>query len=520
MHQRKSQDKAFNDRTSHYRKESVATMKMTKKKATSAILQRIVPVLLMFFVAIALIHTQNMSLKNGQLDADNTKLINSKKRSLAFVSESTPIAIKIPHTRSKLSKVSNQSMPLPVDYHIVFSTTCSAQQDWESYVLFYHAFKVKQPGNVTRIASGCTTQEAKALTDFHENVIQKISDRFHLHLTPDYSNIRVNHDDKRPYKYMNKPFGLRHWLENKLGFAQGRPLPKAWIDDVVILLDPDMILLKPIMHDFSKSHVIWVNGTPSEDRMQVRHGNPMAQQDGYLGNVWLEFNFTFITGDPHSPAYKVNSPTAMKSYNTGPPYLATVKDMWSIAVKWTEMAPLVHDIFPKLFAEMFGFCSATAHLELPHTMIKSIVVSDTTSKNREGWQFVDALPLDQTCHPPETAELPYILHYCKRYLVGTWFWSKYRLRRNFLSCDVDLLEMPPSNITSMLYHFSPPSARGQPIGTMQHMSAKQSKREVFMVCQIIEKVNEAVEYYKQQQCDPKIANLSRTYNFYNYPDNH
>ena len=514
MHRRKSQDTASHDGTSHYRKGSVATI----KEKTGAIL--VVPVFLMVLLVIAMIHTQIMlllNLKEGQDDAGNGKSINYKKHSLAFISERTLIETETPHTRSMSSTESNQSLLLPIDYHIVFSTTCSAQQDWESYVLFYHAFKVKQPGNVTRIASGCNKQEAKALTAFHENVIQKISDRFHLHFTPDYSNIRVNHDDKRPYKYMNKPFGLRHWLENKLGFAEGRPLPEAWINDVVILLDPDMILLKPITHDFSKSRVIWVDAALSGDRMQVRHGNPMAQQDGYLGNVWLEFNFTFITGDPHSPAYKVNISNAMKNYNTGPPYLATVKDMWNIAVKWTEMAPLVHDIFPKLFAEMFGFCSATAHLELPHTMIKSIVVSDTTSKNREGWQLVDALPLDQTCHISETANLPYILHYCKRYLVGKWFWSKYRLRKNFLSCDVDLLEMPPSNITSMLYHFSPPAARGQPIGKMEQMSAKQSKREVFMVCQVIEKVNEAVEHYKRQQCDPKIANLSRTYNFYNYP---
>jgi hypothetical protein len=34
-----------------------------------------------------------------------------------------------------------------VPYHIVFSTSCAPQQHWESYVLFYHAWKVGQPGN-------------------------------------------------------------------------------------------------------------------------------------------------------------------------------------------------------------------------------------------------------------------------------------------------------------------------------------------------------------------------------------
>jgi hypothetical protein len=37
-------------------------------------------------------------------------------------------------------------------YHLVFSTSCGPQQDWESFVFFYHAFKVGQPGNVVRMA--------------------------------------------------------------------------------------------------------------------------------------------------------------------------------------------------------------------------------------------------------------------------------------------------------------------------------------------------------------------------------
>jgi hypothetical protein len=36
-------------------------------------------------------------------------------------------------------------------YHLVFSTSCGPQQDWESFVFFYHAFKVRQPGNVVRV---------------------------------------------------------------------------------------------------------------------------------------------------------------------------------------------------------------------------------------------------------------------------------------------------------------------------------------------------------------------------------
>jgi hypothetical protein len=57
------------------------------------------------------------------------------------------------------------------DYHVVFSTSCSEQQNWESFVFFYHANKVQQPGSVTRIASGCTAQQAKEQTDFFNRYI-------------------------------------------------------------------------------------------------------------------------------------------------------------------------------------------------------------------------------------------------------------------------------------------------------------------------------------------------------------
>lgn len=36
------------------------------------------------------------------------------------------------------------------DYHIVFSTSCDLQQHWESYLFFFYAMKVKQPGHIVR----------------------------------------------------------------------------------------------------------------------------------------------------------------------------------------------------------------------------------------------------------------------------------------------------------------------------------------------------------------------------------
>lgn len=96
-------------------------------------------------------------------------------------------------------------------YHVVFSTSCSLQQDWESYVFFYHCMRV--PGNITRIVSGCNEGEAKKLKEFHDRHIESLADMsiqsFHVHFTPSYGSLYLS-EGKHPYKYMNKPYGLRH----------------------------------------------------------------------------------------------------------------------------------------------------------------------------------------------------------------------------------------------------------------------------------------------------------------------
>jgi hypothetical protein len=68
-----------------------------------------------------------------------------------------------------------------------------------------HAWKVKQPGSVTRWASGCSEEQARTLTEFRAAHIETMLDKFHLHLTPDYSRIWLD-KGRFAHKYMNKPF--------------------------------------------------------------------------------------------------------------------------------------------------------------------------------------------------------------------------------------------------------------------------------------------------------------------------
>jgi hypothetical protein len=236
-------------------------------------------------------------------------------------------------------------------YHVVFSTSCNDQQHWESYVFFYHANKVQQSGTVTRICSGCSQKEAKELQAFHDQHIRSMNDNFYLHLTPDFADLtrKQKLGEQRTYKYMNKPYGLKHWMDSVLKMND-TIIGKASVqDDIVFLLDPDMILLRPLVHDFTNEEVLWVTDNDGDEPRTkiVKHGFPIAQQDGYLTNQWMGLNSSFITDGGNID--NIPSKDGPLYWNTGPPYIATVKDMYDIASLWCDYAPRVYHIHPKLF---------------------------------------------------------------------------------------------------------------------------------------------------------------------------
>jgi hypothetical protein len=407
----------------------------------------------------------------------------------------------------------NTKKKKPVQYYVVFSTGCSPQQHWESYVFFYHAFKVQQPGNITRLVSGCSKQNERYLRTFHEEKIRTMSEGFHVYFTPDYGSAGFEEN----YKYNNKPNSLYDWMADVLHMNETNAHSKNVQDRIVILMDPDMILLRPLLHDFSDQNVIYARKNPPTK--VVQHGMPMAQQDAYLANEWQHFNVSYITQGGSFPTFKPQDGSLY--YNSGPPYLATVRDMWKMVKLWKEYVPRVYKEYPKLFAEMYGLIIAKTQLNLPHTLVKSIVASTTTTDVREGWQFVDALPDDLVCdvNSWKTADLPIVLHYCKRYLLGKWFFSKYRLKKNFISCDMPLLTPPPKDTATLGYDYwvrPPPDQGSSHEMEIRNITKKQAKREAFMLCGLISAVNEAARYYKLQHC-ASGANLTESYNFHDNP---
>jgi peptidyl serine alpha-galactosyltransferase len=315
------------------------------------------------------------------------------------------------------------------EYHIVFSTGCSIYQDWQSYVFFHRAMVIGQPGTITRIVSGCDDKvsEEKITQIFNEQIRPMAPDRFKIHITPDFSML----ENGKHFVYFNKPFGMKHWLENALGFPNN-PINK---DAIVILVDPDQLILRPFRNnDFTNTNWAFIPaGTTPYNK--VEHGRPMGQLYGF-GLQWRDkVNMTAIV--PNSPVAKLSRKQAQAGYIVGPPYAATAQDMYQIVSTWCSFARPVYKQYPFLLAEMFAYCLGAAHEKLPHQTARSFMISDVFTGNMEGWSFVDKMPDKNVCGNFLEDEVPNVLHFCQRYGLGRFFFGKRIYQR--ISCRASLL---------------------------------------------------------------------------------
>jgi hypothetical protein len=71
-------------------------------------------------------------------------------------------------------------------HHLIFSTSCHYTHDWLSYLFFFQAMRLDQPGDVWRIVSGCTFEQEEEMQGLFDSLIQPMSDNFHLHFTPQF----------------------------------------------------------------------------------------------------------------------------------------------------------------------------------------------------------------------------------------------------------------------------------------------------------------------------------------------
>lgn len=397
-------------------------------------------------------------------------------------------------------------------YHLIFSTDCGTYQHWQSYLTFYRAMRVKQPGTVTRIASGCTEEEKVVIKAWFENHIQHMSSRFHLLLTPHFSGVKdADGNIVGDYKFFNKPFGLKYWLENSelVDFKDGE-FPKSK-DDIVILIDPDMSMMRPITKDFTSDKDVVIAPFRKEHLVgrTVEHGKPFAQTYGF-GSQFLKLDLEKI-GGPNSPLLHTTHEEGRLYYPVGPPYIGTTTDMHAISLKWTEFVPKVHQQYPHLLAEMFAFSLAAAHLDLKFQLIQSLMISDTHTGGGEGWPLIDVMSAEEVCKIGREVDyrkhsLPHVVHLCQRYSLGKdWFFGKRKIPHDVFDCENPLFEEPPDNIATTHDFKWPPGAKEK-----TPLTPEMVQREAFMICHLTAAMNDAAEYFKRSACEKSNTNLKKT----------
>jgi len=331
-----------------------------------------------------------------------------------------------------------------------------------------------------------------------------MSSRFRIMFTPKFSDIK-NEDGESTggnYKYFNKPFGVKYYLEhsNDFGWDEGTGKMTTVKDKaVVIIIDPDMILMSPLSTDFSDSSVSFWSPFHKkiERKKRVEQGTPFGQTYG-LSHKWMKF--VDLAG-PNSLALKVDERNADLHYQVGPPYIAYASDMMSTVRKWAELVPKVHKAKPELMSEMYSYCLAAADQGLPHEVVNSMMISAIDAYG-EAWELVDSIPDDQVCLTGITPNqskypLPTVVHYCQGYGVGEVYFTKYQMDPDIFTCSAQLLNEPGNDA------MSPENAykrRNKKAKKEVFEKPKLHKRSVFITCAMTSVVNEALLFYKLHHC--------------------
>lgn len=370
----------------------------------------------------------------------------------------------------------------------------------------------EQPGNVTRIVSGCSEEQEAEMKILHQEQIAIMSDRFRIHFTPEFG--KVEGRNWQTTKYWNKPFGVKHWLENVFGYRFEGDISTPYDDDIVVLVDPDMLLQRPFTNDYSGAgRAFWHPHIQNNDDLydKVDHGKPIAQTYSF-NDAWVRAvkgHMVDVVGEG-SPALDVSPEDAKVAFSAGPPYMLTARDMFRLSYHWAKFLPFINEYFDGMMAEMYGYCTAAAHLNLRHQIAKGFMVSNIAMSQGEGWEFLDDVT-DNVCDVENYGEeVPYVIHFCQRYSIGEFFLSKYKVPPGILSCDHKMFELPPKGIAAYTNysHYGDGS-----IVTYTEDKKRSMYRQGYMVCSLMDGFNKAAKFFKDHNC-PSGANYDATWNHF------
>jgi hypothetical protein len=183
-------------------------------------------------------------------------------------------------------------------------TDCQLQLEWSSVLLLHSALNVKQPGDFTRIATGCESpRDRHFVSDSMKTVAQVFNaeDRVTVHFAPKHVTDERDNTHGEVYTPYSKAFGVQHYLEN------GKPHNR-----VGVILDPDFLFNRPLEYRMDRVDPRSVIPGPHTKDWQhdVEPGRPVGQLYG-LGNGWQRYELEEICGKG-SPCTKVSAQDAWR----------------------------------------------------------------------------------------------------------------------------------------------------------------------------------------------------------------
>jgi hypothetical protein len=443
----------------------------------------------------------------------------------------------------------------------------------QTYAFTFHFWKSGQPGVLSRVVSGCTTEEEEQQirTRFQNEILDIIpnaSSKFFLSFTPYFGKVHYDqvpaNETPQDYHFFNRPYGLKYWMENELGFQPNGDVPFQYKDTVFIVLDPDQWILRPFRSDYTNdSTMVWHGRNDAwflgkEQGFKVRKGLPFGQLYAYFSywfndvnakhqDVIAAANFTY----PNDPNF-VNgletwtSDDINRYYIPGTPFIAIASDMYDIITVYRNVAVIVYFLSKKdWMSELFSWSSASAYLQLRHQLAYNFMVSNPgIGHTLEGWNddnfnipdVNDDTYFMEWSNPiyDSSLPLPYTFHFCQQYYLGPYYFFKYYIPNNIRTCEHPMLLEPPSllikdKITGKLkstnasredcgliaFQYESGLETDGGIKPIEHL--KYRKRHAFSLCQLIYKLNDVLEYWKQNHCSnaPEV-NYDRTWVFSMY----
>jgi len=413
------------------------------------------------------------------------------------------------------------------DLRIMWVTDCQLQLEWSSVLLLHSAFKVGQPGDFTRIATGCESARMRQFVIDSMASVAKIfnaEDRVVVHFAPKHVTDERDNTNGEVYTPYSKAFGVQHYL------AHGKPHNR-----VGVIMDPDFVFNRPLEYRMDRVDPrAVIRGQHTKDwQHDVEPGRPVGQQYG-LGIGWLNYELGEICGKD-SPCTKVSPKDAWRYFTMGPPIFMTIDDWIKIANGWHDYLPIIRRKHKDWMEEMRSYQMSAAHNQQKTTIFKHFQISDKSrSPDDEGWQWIDGpnAHLPDPCregkainahnYPDiDTNEQPYspILHYCQayepEYYDKHYVWSKYQINfgiaqvnsGNLLDCDQPLYEDPPRDLIE---------------AQVDTPSCLHERRQAWMLCQVQYSLNDMLVDFKTQKCGKEGYNKARTakHNFPPRPGKH